>query len=453
MQPTEASQPATNSSHGPRAGGARLVVSSVFMAAVLLIGLDLSFGYFHPLRGVKTVGLDRGEPFNASTAVRKGFASDAGLLKQGRDLSEVVLLGSSLVVAPSLQSESTYQARPLERFNHRRLSSFEEYLKTAIAPGASAGSGASPSTDASGTTGTSGTLSPTPEIRSYLLASGGAMASDAYFVEKNVLGDAPENGRHLAIIYGIGPRDFQDNLFPRVDSSNIFQVLGRVDDLPTVFKSEPKITFEEKGSIFLGRLSSLMRYREDLLRVVAVRSKRAIEKLVPGVMFEKYSDTLTLKRQKDGLFPEEAQGTPLVYPDLAIDHNDWKKTNFEYIRRYNPIDQNKSQTQFAYFERFLQLAAARHISVLVVNMPISTANRGLIPPGFYDKYLATTRDMCKKYGADYSDFNVEPWCKDENFVDSVHLKPQLSKAFMQDLAKAAAHSSASIAAVQRGRTL
>ena len=433
MQPTEASQPETNRSQGPKAGGARLVVSSVFMAALLLIGLDLSFGYFHPLRGVKTVGLDRGEPFNASSAVRKGFASDARLLKKGTELSEVVLLGSSLVVAPSLQSESTYQGKPLERFNNRRLTSFEEYLKESLK-----GSGAAESA---------------PEIRSYLLASGGAMASDAYFVEKNVLSDAPDNGRHLAIIYGIGPRDFQDNLFPRVDSSNIFQVLGRLDDLPTVFKSEPKITFEEKGSIFMGRLSSLMRYREDILRVVAVRSKRAIEKLVPGVMFEKYSDTLTLKRQKDGLFPEEAQGTPLVYPDLAIDHNDWTKTNYEYIRRYNPIDQTKSQTQFAYFERFLQLAASRHISVLVVNMPISTANRGLIPPGFYDKYVATTRDMCQKYGADYSDFNVEPWCKDENFVDSVHLKPQLSKAFMQDLAKTATHSSVSLAAVHRGRNL
>jgi hypothetical protein len=229
------------------------------------------------------------------------------------------------------------------------------------------------------------------ELRSYLLASGGEMASDAYFLEKNVLLDAPDNGRHLAIIYGIGPRDFQDNLFPRVDSSAIFQVLGRLDDLPTVFKSEPKITFEEGGAIFMGRLSSLMRYRGDLMRLLAVRTKRTIEKLVPGIVFEKYSDSLVLKRQKNGLFPEEAQGTPLVYPNLAIDHNDWKKTNYEYIRRYNPIDQTKSQIQFAYFESFLKLAAAHHLNVLVVNMPISRVNRSVIPPGFYDRYLATTK--------------------------------------------------------------
>ncbi|MBS1992177.1 MAG: DUF1574 family protein [Cyanobacteria bacterium SZAS LIN-2] len=434
------SEEANSSTPGPLAAGkgrgARLVVSSVFVAVLLLAVLDVTFGYLHPLKGVKTVGLDRGEPFNASSAVRKGFASDARLLKSGKQLSEVVLLGSSLVVAPSLQSESTYQARPLERFNNRRLTSFEEYLKEALNTG---GAGSAPGAS--------------PEIRSYLLASGGAMASDAYFVEKNVVLDAPDNGRHLAIIYGIGPRDFQDNLFPRVDSSNIFQVLGRIDDLPTVFKSEPKISFEDRGSIFMSRLSSLMRYREDLLRVLAVRSKRVIEKLVPGVMFEKYSDTLVLKRQKEGLFPEEAQGTPLVYPNLAIDHNDWTKTNFEYIRRYNPIDESKSQTQFAYFERFLKLAADRHISVLVVNMPISKSNKGVIPPGFYDRYLATTRDLCKKYGADYSDFNVEPWCEDKNFVDSVHLIPQVSQAFMRDLARTAAHSGVSIATVQRGRSL
>jgi hypothetical protein len=411
----------------------------VLVAVLLLIVVDMSFGYFHPLKGVKTVGLDRGEPFNASTAVIQGFSRDRTELQNGRPLSEVVLLGSSLVVAPCLQSESAFQAKPLERFRERRLTSFEQYLKVALGQ--------------NGQTARVAQAIPSTEIRSYLLASGGAMASDAYFMEKNVLLDAPDSGRHLAIIYGIGPRDFQDNLFPRVDSSAIFQVLGRLDDLPTVFKSEPKITFDQGGSIFMGRLSSLMRYRGDLMRVFAVRTKRTIEKLVPGIVFEKYSDSLVLKRQKDGLFPEEAQGTPLVYPNLAIDHNDWKKTNYEYIRRYNPIDQDKSQIQFAYFERFLKLASDHHLNVLVVNMPISTANRGVIPPGFYDRYLATTKEMCKKYGADYSDFNVSPWSQNKNFIDSVHLTPQVSQAFMRNLAKAAASSSVSIAAVQRGRNL
>jgi hypothetical protein len=143
----------------------------------------------------------------------------------------------------------------------------------------------------------------------------------------------------------------------------------------------------------------------------------------------------------------------MVYPNLAIDHNDWTKTNYEYIRRYNPIDQDKSQIQFAYFERFLKLAADRHINVLVVNMPISAANHDLIPPGFYDRYRATTKELCKKYGADYSDLNIAQWSRNENFVDSVHLLPQVSQDFMRDLAKTAASSSVSLAAVPRGRTL
>ncbi len=437
--PAEKDEPETIKHAQPAArqtSGGRSVVSSVLVAVLALIAVDLAFGYFHPLKGVKTVGLDRGEPFNASSAVIQGFSKDLAELKKGKPLSEVVLLGSSLVVAPCLQSESAFQARPLERFRERRLTSFEQYLKSAL-----------------GQDGRLAAASAQPEIRSYLLASGGEMASDAYFLEKNVLSQAPEGGKHLAIIYGIGPRDFQDNLFPRVDSSGIFQVLGRIDDLPTVFKSEPKITFDEGGAIFMGRLSSLIRYRGDLMRLLTVRTKRTIEKLVPGIMFEKYSDSLVLKRQKDGLFPEEAQGTPMVYPNLAIDHNDWKKTNYEYIRRYNPIDQDKSQIQFAYFERFLKLAADRHINVLVVNMPISAANRDLIPPGFYDRYRATTKELCKKYGADYSDLNVAQWSSNDNFVDSVHLLPRVSQAFMRDLARAAASSRVSLATVPRGRTL
>ena len=402
-------------------------VSTIAIAVCLLAAIDLAFGYLHPLKNVKTVGIDRGEPYNATAAVRKSFAVDGKDIKQGKAISEVVLLGSSLVVAPSLQSEAAFQAHPLERFKERRLTYFEDCLKKA--------------------------LNTKADLRSYLLATGGEMASDAYFLEKNVLLNAPDNGQHMAVIYGIAPRDFQDNLFPRVDSSGIFQVLGGLDDLPVVYQSQPGMTFDEGGSVFLGRLSSLMRYRLDLLRVLTVRGKRTIEKLVPGVMFEKYNDSLALKRQKDGLFPEEAQGTPLVYPAVAIDHNDWKKTNYEYIRRYNPIDKSKSEIQFAYFERFLQLAAAKHLNVLVVNMPISIANKDLIPPGFYDGYVSRTKALCTQYGADYANMNGESWSDNKNYVDSVHLKPEVSQAFLQDLAKAVARSSIAVAAVHRGASL
>src|SRR5208282_5457307 len=113
-------------------------------------------------------------------------------------LSEVVLLGSSLVVAPCLQTESAFQAKPLERFHSRRLTSFGQCLRAALGQSAQIQQPAQ------------GQYAPSTELRSYLLASGGEMASDAYFLEKNVLLDAPDNGRHLAIIYGIGPRDFQD---------------------------------------------------------------------------------------------------------------------------------------------------------------------------------------------------------------------------------------------------
>ncbi len=401
----------------------KTVVSAACIAAGLVAALDFGFGITHPLASINTVNTDKGEPYNTVVAIKKDMAATGSG-------ANVFLLGSSLVVAPALQCEADFRGQSFKRFHDRRLTSFETYLEGALRL-------------------QSGAKVPAP--RSYLLAVGGEMASDAYILTKEILAkEILDRNTNTCIIYGIAPRDFHDNLFPRVDSSPVFRIFGKLEDLPGLFAAEPTLSADEQKSACVERLSSFYRYRSDWQKLFDIRAKRLIEKCLPFVVFEKYSESLALKQQKKGLLPGEAIGTPLVVPQTALDHESVAATHDEYKRRYNPLKPAKYQAQFAYFERLLAYCQEHNASLLVVNMPLSQDNMALLPKDSYKNYLSGSTQLCEKYGVEFVDLNNSAWNQESNFVDSVHLAPKASQAFMRKLATLAAKSNMAVAS-RRGK--
>jgi len=399
--------------------GKRTVVSAACIAACLVAAVDIAFGVGHPLASINTVNTDKGESYNTVVAIKKD-------MDRGTSAGAVFLLGSSLMVAPALQCEADYRGQAFKRFHDRRLTSFESYLSEALKR-ESAVRVAAP--------------------KSYLLAVGGEMASDAYILTKEILPPAfgKGNAANTCIVYGIAPRDFHDNLFPRVDASPVFRIFGKLEDLPQLFAAEPTLSSDEQKSACVERLSSFYRYRSDWQKLFDIRAKRIIEKCLPFVVFEKYSESLALKQQKKGLLPGEAIGTPLVVPQIALDHESVAATQDEYKRRYNPLKPAKYQTQFSYFERLLSYCQENKATLLVVNMPLSRDNVALMPQGSYKTYLTSTSQLCEKYGVEFVDLNNATWNQQTNFVDAVHLEPAVSKSFMQKLATLAAKSNLAVA--------
>jgi len=400
-----------------------VLVSSACLAACLVAAFDLAASITHPLAAINTVNLDKGESYNTVVAIEKE--------RKDTTAGAVFLLGSSLMVAPALQDEATYRQEPFKRFHDRRLKGFESYLSAALQ------SASIPVENKA--------VPP-----AYLLAVGGEMVSDAFILTREILSqpfmNAPGKKENICIVYGIAPRDFHDNLLPRVDASPVFKIFAKMDDLPQLFESEPTLSAVDKGSACAERLSSFYRYRGDWQNLATIRAKRLIEKCLPFVVFEKYSDSLSLKQQKKGLLPGEALGTPQVVPQVALDHDSWLATEDEYKRRYNPYKPARYQAQFAYFERLLRYCQEGKATLIVVNMPLSTDNMKLLPPGTYQRYITAAAQMCNKYGVEFVDLNQMPWNKTANFVDSVHLNPQVSKAFLQKLAALAARSNVAVAA-------
>ncbi len=413
----------------------RRIVSSACLAAVLVAAIDVLVGVSHPLAAINTVNTDKAEPYNAVVAVKRAMQQDQREQKENSGSATassasrpVLLLGSSLVVAPALQCEAIFTGKEFKRFHQRRLTSFENYLESSLVKEAGSSANASSSF-----------------VRSYCLAMGGQMASDAFLVAKEVLPASSDATAGTSIVYGIAPRDFQDNLFPRIDASPIFRIFAKAADLPQLFHSEPTMTSVDRTSACGERLSSLYRYRTDWQNLFAIRAKRAIEKCLPFVVFDKYYDTLALKSQKKGLLPGEAIGTPMVVPNCAVDHADWQTTEEEYKRRYTPVQISRAEAQFDYFEKLLRLCQERKVNLMVVNMPLSQDNMKALPKSFYKQYLSHAEQLCNHYGVEFVDLNQGQWTNNSNFVDSVHLKPENSTTFMQKLAKLTAASNLSLA--------
>ncbi len=364
---------------------------TTLVTLALMCALDAWLSLAHPLANLPTVGLDRSEIFNAVRAYRQRTKSP-----------DIVLLGSSLVTAPFMQAEAELKQAPVARMTERESVAFQNCLASR--------------------------LGLSPDV--FCLAVGGEMVSDAYLIARNeIFSSRPP----AAIVYGIAPRDFQDNLLRDLVSTQPFQLLSDVGDLRGMLSSET-VSFERKMSLCLERVWALWRYRSDIRTYFSLRAKKVMEATMPWIVFDKYGETLDLKPRKRGWFPEEAKGVLRAWPGVALDHLSAEATMEEYRRRYNPVNAELIAEENTYLRRFLHLCKEKGVAVLMVNMPLSAANKKLMAPGFYDDYLRCLSLECSKCGVEFVNLDDHRFDKADNFVDTVHLTPQVSHKFLEALA-------------------
>ena len=101
--------------------------------------------------------------------------------------------------------------------------------------------------------------------------------------------------------------------------------------------------------------------------------------------------------------------------------------------------------QTEYLRKLMARCKEGNIPLLLVNMPLSEENRQLMSAGFYADYLNRLKQICSADNVQFADLNTKPWSDNSNFVDTVHLKPEISNQFVNSLAEAVAHSSVSLA--------
>ena len=93
-----------------------------------------------------------------------------------------------------------------------------------------------------------------------------------------------------------------------------------------------------------------------------------------------------------------------------------------YKKVYNPVNERRFENQSASLEKMLLTARENHIAVLLVNMPITAENAGLLPAAMLSRYNQTIKNTAAKYQANFIDLQCSPEFAGPDFIDSVPSK-------------------------------
>ncbi len=109
---------------------------------------------------------------------------------------------------------------------------------------------------------------------------------------------------------------------------------------------------------------------------------------------------------------EAAEADRRRHFDVSID---------EYKYRYAFISQRNMELQFRFLERLLDTCQERQIKVVLINMPLTQANKRLLPGGLYPWYCQRLGETVRAHGASYVNMDGSVLFADSDFDDCVHL--------------------------------
>ncbi len=265
----------------------------------------------------------------------------------------------------------------------------------------------------------------------FSLASAGQMSSDAFLYASEFLkGDTkPE-----VVVWGIAPRDFADD---NVKSPMATVSFKQIVDLRN-FSSYAKTflpRFEDKAE-FIANHSCFLYGRRWRFQKEADRTLEKISAAVARVFVGKAADSkiTATGATAGGAVPAPvaaAAATASVNtPDLSISsllagtaEQRWENSTREYRGRYKNIAERDLSVQMSCLDNTLKICQERGIKVVLVNMPLTKLNQGLMADGFYQRFNQQVKTLASAYGKDVTlvDMTNQSQFQESDFWDTVHM--------------------------------
>lgn len=309
---------------------------------------------------------------------------------------EVVFLGSSLMLVPMAGLDADYMNRKLDGSAHHASVYFENELAR--------------------TTGT--------KLSAFNFALPGEMPSDAYLITKFLLKGAH---RPDVIIYGVGPRDFMDNLLQNPAATDPYQFLSRFGDVsPLVSRTMPG--FFERFNYELGQLNYFYGNRIDICHSFESEVGAALKEVLPAKkeMSREAVHAMLPTYKPFQLEREEAFFRPPTEAELA----NFVDNLSEYRQRYKKLKWDTFLTQLHFMQETLKTARERGTHVVVVSMPITDVNRELISDSAWNLYRNSLHAVATATGASFIDFSESACFNRKDFCDTVHLHARGGRKFL-----------------------
>ncbi len=316
---------------------------------------------------------------------------------------DVVLLGSSLMMAALHGGDATYLNQPQNVAFHHRSRIFEDLL----------------------------TRQTGREFNTFAFALGGQMASDAYALTSTLL-HGP--GQPKAIIYGIAPRDFMDNTLTSPASTETFRYMTRLGGLTDV-AWQSRTSFWEQLEYGFARVSSIYDHRLDFVYLQNKYMKGILKSLTAFKNLDEVHTPFPLRKLALLELPEDQGPNDLLIMPFKREEHKFIDNLNEYRMRYRAFKPKLFEMQLSYLERMLRFCKEHGTAVCLVNMPLTEENVQLMPAGFYDSYKQRIERLATTYNATVIDLNTPGLFGKEYFADSVHMNGAGGMRFFKVLAE------------------
>jgi hypothetical protein len=300
---------------------------------------------------------------------------------------EIILMGSSLVLRPSFESDRLFEnlAVPKDEeaareFKHRytKVQHLRHLLQSCM-------------------------------HRSFDVINLGVpscMTSDYYLILQKLM----DFGKHPhLIVLAVAPRDFLDNKYPD------FQQTPSVQLMSTCIPVRKWTRHPMAAVDYCRHFFAPFAWAEKLFDAVTVRSvsTRLDFELNPDGAGHKLVDAYRRSIFKVRAIPPSCEIPQSAKKYFDLDAYNWC---------YNPPNMEGLRQQFLYLEKFVTLASRKDIPVVLVDMPLTVENQALIQPSAQKTYKDLLHQLAKNNSNVLMvDANRLSGCTAQDFVDSAHL--------------------------------
>lgn len=319
--------------------------------------------------------------------------------------ANVVLIGSSLMVAAVAECDANFLKRSLDLATYRGASYLDSVLHNRLG-------------------GTFNTMN---------LSAPGQMPSDAYLTLKAAIN---EGVKPKVIVYGVAPRDFLDGTMQSPSDTEAFKYLQRsvdISDCGLDFYATP-----------FGKFDWLLQRSVNLYRIsldCRITLEQACRK------FFSHNGIFNLSEQEGAAGPFANRLRALWRPFniepgtfLALQTVDDKSgmidNTRDYKDRYRNPDSALYETQFRFLQRIISLCKEEKIKLVMVQMPITQDNVQILKPAVYAKYKADLTAACADNNIPFLDLCQFQQYTREDYRDTVHLNGFGGKKFVDNLVAA-----------------
>lgn len=306
---------------------------------------------------------------------------------------DVIMFGSSLVLGPSIACDNSIlrvDKGKRQSYTYAKSVYFERLLKQRTRA--------------------------KPTI--YNLALPGAMMSDQcqLFEQALSIGKKP-----ALVIFGLGPRDFIANDMSKPASTPIGIELDR-------FKVEQSNELTptrvyEKLSLAATRLTESLQHKSSGAKSILSTRVTAMLPSIHPMERGEHKEALKTQRAADREKDRRAKQTAKQH-----DYYQWV---------YNPYQPSIFDLQEPYLSRALKVARENSVAVLIVNMPLSRANKAQLNPEANARYQKMLKQVTSDFSVAFLDFgsNSEKFFSEDEFEDGVHLGLVGSRRFLQAISE------------------